>query len=151
MNGTLSVSVRVNDGTADSPPFEVKIQITPISATPKINGQRELTMLEDSTLTIQLTDLIVTDGLCACWFINKCLVCRFRRYGITARHNDPTFGTALDITDDYSAMTWSRQVFSQVQQASNAEVVAAGNNQVVAKGRGCGLLDNKPRRRELCS
>jgi hypothetical protein len=62
VNGPLSVVVRVNDGTDDSPPFEVKIQVTPISARPKINGQRELTMMEDSTLTIKLTDLIVTDA-----------------------------------------------------------------------------------------
>lgn len=62
VNATLSVGVRVNDGTDDSPLFEVKIQVMPISATPNINSQRELTMVEDSTLTITLTDLIVTDA-----------------------------------------------------------------------------------------
>jgi len=62
VSGTLSVGTRVNDGTDDSPRFEVKIQVTPISATPKINGQRELTMLEDSTLTLALADLIVVDA-----------------------------------------------------------------------------------------
>ena len=62
VSGTLSVATRVNDGTDESPRFEVKIQVTPISATPKINGQRELTMIEDSTLTLALTDLIVTDA-----------------------------------------------------------------------------------------
>ena len=62
VSGTLSVGVRVNDGTDDSQLFEVKIQVTPISAKPKIIGQRELAMMEDSTYTITLSDLIVTDS-----------------------------------------------------------------------------------------
>jgi len=62
VSGTLLVGVRVNDGTDDSNLFEVKIQVNPISATPSINGQRELTMMEDSTITITLADLIVTDA-----------------------------------------------------------------------------------------
>jgi gliding motility-associated-like protein len=62
VSGTLTVKVKVNDGRNDSPLFEVKIQITPISATPRINGQRELTMMEDSTFTLKLTDLVVTDA-----------------------------------------------------------------------------------------
>ena len=62
VSGTLSVGVRVNDGTDDSNLFSVKIQVNPISATPNINGQRELTMMEDSTITITLADLIVSDA-----------------------------------------------------------------------------------------
>ncbi len=62
VSGTLSVGVRVNDGTDDSNLFEVKIQVNPISATPRIDGQRELTMMEDSTITITLADLIVSDA-----------------------------------------------------------------------------------------
>jgi len=62
VSGTLSVGVRVNDGTDDSNLFQVKIQVAPISATPRINGQSELTMMEDSIITITLADLIVTDA-----------------------------------------------------------------------------------------
>jgi gliding motility-associated-like protein len=62
VSGTLSVGVRVNDGTDDSNLYQVKIQVTPISATPRINGQREITIMEDSTITITLADLIVTDA-----------------------------------------------------------------------------------------
>lgn len=61
-SGTLSVGVKVNDGTDDSPQFDLKIQVSPITAKPKINGQVELSMMEDSTLTLKLTDLIVTDA-----------------------------------------------------------------------------------------
>ena len=46
VNGTLSVGVRVNDGSDDSQLFELKIQVTPISATPRINGQKELSVVE---------------------------------------------------------------------------------------------------------
>jgi gliding motility-associated-like protein len=62
VNGTFAVMVKVNDGQDDSEPFEVKIQVIPPTAKPQINGQKELTVLEDSTLTITLTDLIVTDA-----------------------------------------------------------------------------------------
>ena len=61
-NGTLSVIVTVNDGTDDSAPFELKIQVVPPAATPKINGQKELEMLEDGTLQLSLSDLIVVDA-----------------------------------------------------------------------------------------
>ena len=62
VNGTLLVGVQVNDGLNDSKLFELKIQVTPISATPRINGQKELTMLEDNPITITLSDLFVTDA-----------------------------------------------------------------------------------------
>jgi gliding motility-associated-like protein len=61
VGGTLSVGAKVNDGTDESPLFNIKINVIPISATPVINGQRDLTMTEDSTLTIELADLVVTD------------------------------------------------------------------------------------------
>jgi gliding motility-associated-like protein len=61
-SGTLSVGVKVNDGTDDSNLYQVKVQVAPISATPRINGQRELTMMEDSIITITLADLTVTDA-----------------------------------------------------------------------------------------
>ena len=62
VNGTLRVIVQVNDGVDDSPLYELKIQVTPISATPQINGQKELVVLEDYAITIYLTDLFVTDA-----------------------------------------------------------------------------------------
>ena len=62
VNGMLSVGVRVNDGSDDSPLFELKIQVTPISATPSINGQKELSVMEDNAITINLSDLFVTDA-----------------------------------------------------------------------------------------
>ncbi|MGC3948681.1 MAG: tandem-95 repeat protein [Chryseolinea sp.] len=61
-DGTFEVTVTVNDGVADSPPFQLKIEVIPSTAKPRIISQRELTMPEDSTLTISLSDLIVTDA-----------------------------------------------------------------------------------------
>lgn len=60
--GTLSVKITVNDGKAESAPFLLKVEVTPLDVTPKITGQKELTMLEDSTLSISLTDLQVSDA-----------------------------------------------------------------------------------------
>ncbi len=60
--GTLLVRVTVNDGKAESAVYELKVGVTPINVTPKIIGQKELTMLEDSILTITLTDLKVSDA-----------------------------------------------------------------------------------------
>jgi gliding motility-associated-like protein len=62
VNGTLRIGVQVNDGLDDSQLFELKIQVTPISATPRINAQKELIVMEDHSITITLSDLIVTDA-----------------------------------------------------------------------------------------
>ena len=62
INGTLSVPVTVNDGKNESAPFQLKIQVVPITSKPKINGQKELTVMEDSTLQLSLSDLIVVDA-----------------------------------------------------------------------------------------
>ncbi len=62
VNGTLRIGVKVNDGLDDSQLYELKIQVTPISATPRINGQKELIVQEDNSITITLSDLIVTDA-----------------------------------------------------------------------------------------
>jgi len=61
-NGNLSVRVMVNDGEADSQPFQVVVHVLPPSAKPRINGQRELMTPEDSAITITLADLFVTDA-----------------------------------------------------------------------------------------
>jgi gliding motility-associated-like protein len=60
--GTFTVSVQVNDGKDDSQPFPLSIEIVAPTATPRIIAQKELRMAEDSTLLIQLTDLVVTDA-----------------------------------------------------------------------------------------
>ncbi|HEY5748628.1 MAG TPA: gliding motility-associated C-terminal domain-containing protein, partial [Chryseolinea sp.] len=61
VNGTLRVGVQVNDGQDDSQLYELQIKVAPISATPRINGQKELIVLEDYSITIYLSDLIVSD------------------------------------------------------------------------------------------
>ena len=60
--GILSVKVTVNDGKAESAQFLLKVEVTPLNVTPKITGQNELTMLEDSTIEISLTQLQVSDA-----------------------------------------------------------------------------------------
>ena len=62
INGTLSVPVTVNDGKNESAPFQLKIQVVPLTSKPKINGQKELTVMEDSTIQLSLSDLIVVDA-----------------------------------------------------------------------------------------
>jgi gliding motility-associated-like protein len=61
-SGTLSVKVTVNDSKNESEPFMLKVLVAPITAIPRINGQKELTMSEDSVFTIALDDLVVTDA-----------------------------------------------------------------------------------------
>jgi gliding motility-associated-like protein len=58
--GTLAVNVTVNDGENDSAPFPLKIQVVEKGEL-QITGQVPLTVLEDSSLTIALTDLKVSD------------------------------------------------------------------------------------------
>lgn len=59
--GTLSVSVRVNDGVNNSAPFNLQVQVTPVNDVPVITAQSTLTINEDLPLTILLTHLTVAD------------------------------------------------------------------------------------------
>jgi gliding motility-associated-like protein len=60
--GILTVNVIVNDGTDDSAPFGLKIEVVPTSTKPKINGQTDVSMLEDASLKVVLDMLKVTDA-----------------------------------------------------------------------------------------
>ncbi|CAB1083455.1 hypothetical protein D1AOALGA4SA_11018, partial [Olavius algarvensis Delta 1 endosymbiont] len=60
-NGTITVPVKVNDGMADSGIFNLSVVVTPINDIPEIEGQKELATLEETGLTITLTNLTVID------------------------------------------------------------------------------------------
>jgi gliding motility-associated-like protein len=59
--GTLTVRVVVNDGAADSSPFNLKVEVEPAGSDPLITGQQPLAMDEDQSITLTLEDLYVTD------------------------------------------------------------------------------------------
>ncbi|MBK7319521.1 LamG-like jellyroll fold domain-containing protein [Candidatus Villigracilis affinis] len=59
--GTLTVPVVVNDGTANSVPFNLTVTVTPVNDAPVITGQNPLSTNEDTALTIVLANLIVAD------------------------------------------------------------------------------------------
>ncbi len=61
-NNTVIVNVVVSDGKDDSAPYGVKIAVIPTSKKPVINGQKEVSMLEDSSLEIKLEMLEVSDA-----------------------------------------------------------------------------------------
>jgi gliding motility-associated-like protein len=58
--GLLVVNVKVNDGTVDSAPFGLKIQVIEPNVL-QIIGQLPLSIQEDSSLVLKLTDLKVND------------------------------------------------------------------------------------------
>ena len=60
--GTLTVRVVVNDGVADSAPFNMKVEVIPLGPRPLITGQQPLVMDEDTSLQLKLNDLFVTDA-----------------------------------------------------------------------------------------
>ena len=60
-NGDLTVPVIVNDGISNSAVFNATVTVTPVNDAPVISGQNSLTTLEDTSLTIQITDLTVFD------------------------------------------------------------------------------------------
>jgi hypothetical protein len=61
-SGLLTVRVVVNDGLADSAPFDVAVQVAPVNDPPVIAGQQPLSVNEDGALTIQPgVDLTVAD------------------------------------------------------------------------------------------
>jgi gliding motility-associated-like protein len=59
--GELTVNVRVNDGIDDSNVFPLKITVYPANIAPVITGQVALTMVENTSLTLSLSHLHVTD------------------------------------------------------------------------------------------
>jgi protocatechuate 3,4-dioxygenase beta subunit len=60
-NGELTVPVRVSDGTAQSGEFNLRVTVTAVNDLPVITGQESLSAWEDTSLTISLDDLRVTD------------------------------------------------------------------------------------------
>lgn len=59
--GTLNVGVRVNDGIDDSNLFTVRITVFPENVPPVITGQVALSLEENTSLTLALSHLKVTD------------------------------------------------------------------------------------------
>lgn len=60
-NGTLSVPVTVSDGAVSSNPFSLQISVSSVNGVPVITGQTTLQTNEDTSLTILLENLNVTD------------------------------------------------------------------------------------------
>jgi hypothetical protein len=60
-SGTLTVPVTVNDGLSDSAPFNFLIDVLSENDAPVITGQTSLSTNEDEAITINLTDLMVTN------------------------------------------------------------------------------------------
>jgi len=60
-NGNLSVPVTVFDGTSSSTPFPLVVSVTAVNDQPVITGQNPVTTPEATEITLQLTDLVVTD------------------------------------------------------------------------------------------
>lgn len=60
-NGTLTVKAIVNDGEQSSEVFEISITVNPVNDVPIIISAEDLTTAEETPLTINLTNLEVTD------------------------------------------------------------------------------------------
>jgi gliding motility-associated-like protein len=60
-NGTLSVPVIVNDGQANSPSYNVQIQVISVNDAPVITAQVALSTVEDQPITLLLENFSVTD------------------------------------------------------------------------------------------
>lgn len=61
-NGPLTVPVLVSDGNGVGPLFNVTITVNSTNDAPVINGQKTLTMNEDQSLSLQLSDVTFTDA-----------------------------------------------------------------------------------------
>jgi large repetitive protein len=60
-SGPLSVNVKVNDGTIDSDVFGVQVFVIPANDAPVITGQNSISVNEDNSVTVQLSNLVVSD------------------------------------------------------------------------------------------
>ena len=60
-SGTLQAQATVNDGTDDSPAYNLQVEVLPVNDPPAIVGQEDLVAHKNTSLTILLTDLHVQD------------------------------------------------------------------------------------------
>src|SRR5690606_12097188 len=60
-NGTLTVPVRVSDGSLSSHAFDLKVQVTPVNDVPVIIGQKTLSTEEDVPIMLKTSDLTIHD------------------------------------------------------------------------------------------
>lgn len=60
--GPLSVAVRVNDGATDSDTFSATVTVTAVNDPPVITGSNPVSGSEDTSISILLSNLIVTDS-----------------------------------------------------------------------------------------
>ncbi|HTF16823.1 MAG TPA: tandem-95 repeat protein [Chryseolinea sp.] len=61
VNGVLSVSVKVNDGQADSAPFNATVTVNPINDPPTITAQTTISTNEETELTINSGQFTIDD------------------------------------------------------------------------------------------
>ena len=62
LNGDLIVPVTVNDGQASSNTLNLLITVTPTNDPPQISGQRQIVIMEDTSIGLTLPDVVVTDS-----------------------------------------------------------------------------------------
>ncbi len=60
-NGVLAVNVKVNDGLADSDPYALQLNVSPVNDPPQITGQTPLSIAEGQSLTVSFDHLQVID------------------------------------------------------------------------------------------
>lgn len=60
--GVLSLEVVVNDGDLESDPFMISIDVLDVNEVPEITGQQPLSTNKNTSLTLNLSDLSVTDA-----------------------------------------------------------------------------------------
>ena len=60
-NGFLTVPVLVNDGSDDSPVFNLQVEVTPLNDPPEITGQASVATLEETERTVVIGDLVIDD------------------------------------------------------------------------------------------
>ena len=61
-NGTLTVPVYVNDGSANSNTFNLSVTVTEVNDPPVITGQVPLSTTEDTPLTLVVANFTITDA-----------------------------------------------------------------------------------------
>ncbi|BCE02085.1 Ig-like domain-containing protein [Marinicellulosiphila megalodicopiae] len=59
--GTLTVPIQINDSSDDSNIFDLSIDVLPINDSPVISGQTGISLLEDSSISINIDHVLVTD------------------------------------------------------------------------------------------
>ncbi len=134
-SGTLTVPVKVNDGSLDSNSFDLTVTVNAVNDAPVISGQQGISTTEDSSETLSLSRLTITDpdNDAADWTLTVMMGNDYTVSGLTVTPAADFNGT-LTVPVKVSDGTADSELFNvsiTVAAVNDAPVIASATSQSI--------------------